>query len=246
MKRTSGWAAGVAAMLAPVAAIAAHSAWSGEGGPLLALAPLLLIPVICLIAGAAAGWPSGWYALMARFPDTGEAAVLKLSWRSGVMGRIWVRMGGLLTLEACASGLRVSILRAFAPFCRPFLVPWREIAASPVNVVFRPMVRLDMGEPPVGVLRIDARTWDVLSQAAQGSARGVVSTTPAITDARLAAHGLLQWAFGTGLAAAFLYFAPSALSHGAGRLPLAVCIALPGGLLGIATTIQFLIESRRT
>jgi hypothetical protein len=65
---------------------------------------------------------SGWFRLMARFPDQAMEPLLRIRGQSGSMG-LGVGMRGILTLRVCDSGLRVGMTRIFGPFCRDFFVP---------------------------------------------------------------------------------------------------------------------------
>jgi hypothetical protein len=110
---------------------------------------------------------SGWFRLMARFPDRAEEPILRLRFRSGSMG-LGVSMRGILTLSVCPSGLRVGIWRVFGPFSRDFFVPWDEIAVSRKKLLFWSIAKLHFGNPPAGSLSIMASLADRLAQAAEG------------------------------------------------------------------------------
>jgi len=69
-----------------------------------------------------------WFELARRYPDRTEEASLRLRFQSGRMSG--VAMSGVLTLDVCATGLRVSIWRLFGPFSRPFFVPWNELTVT--------------------------------------------------------------------------------------------------------------------
>jgi hypothetical protein len=83
---------------------------------------LLFFAAMWLAMTTLLGAMSGWNGLEARYPDTGEPALLVLRGRSGQMGK-GVNMSGILRLSACRSGLRIGIARMFGPFQKPFLVP---------------------------------------------------------------------------------------------------------------------------
>ena len=126
--------------------------------------PLSLIAIWLFVVGVLS-LMSGWPELMKRFPDRPEPPLVKLDFLSGMMGA-GVRLGGILSLSACPSGLRIAMWRLFGPFCRPFFVPWREITAEPFTLLLTPMIRLRFGNPPAGVLMIRARVWERVSSAA--------------------------------------------------------------------------------
>ena len=73
-----------------------------------------------------------------------------------------VNLNGILTLSACRSGLSIRIWRVFGPFQKPLLVPWSEITAQPSRTFFTKMVKLGLGNPPNGKLKINAVSWSKL------------------------------------------------------------------------------------
>src|ERR1700691_5039150 len=93
---------------------------------------------------------SGWYGLMERYPDHGEAALAVLANQAGSLGGVSMR--GILKLSVCPSGLRIGIMRIFGPFCRDFFVPWEEIRATRATVWFQPVAKLEFGSPMIGSL----------------------------------------------------------------------------------------------
>ena len=117
---------------------------------------------ICVLLGAM----SGWYSLMARFPDRPEEALATFRFQSGYMGL--VRMGGILKLAVCPSGLRVGIWRIFGPFDRDFLVPWSELRVEDRGGWFGGRTSLGFGRDPVGRLEIGTGLASRLAGAAGG------------------------------------------------------------------------------
>ena len=101
--------------------------------------------------------PAGWFRLMTKFPDQKAKPVLRLSRQSGTMGS-GVHMRGALRLSVCSSGLRVGIMRLFAPFCRDFFVPWENIAITRRKGLLGPVVDLQFGSPVIGSLSISGNT----------------------------------------------------------------------------------------
>ncbi len=103
-----------------------------------------------------------WFALQEDYPPTDEAPRLVLRARSGAIGPLSllrVRYNGCVTLAACASGLRVSVWRVFAPLQRPFEVPWTDIDARPATGLFWRSVELKLGRPEITTLVISASIW---------------------------------------------------------------------------------------
>lgn len=111
------------------------------------------------------GFASGWFRLMERYPDRADEKPLQQLWmQSGQMG--WVSMRGVLHLSACRSGLRVSMLRIFGAFQRPYLVPWRDITVRRKDRwLVGQVAELEFGNPKIANLTVSARVADRLAQA---------------------------------------------------------------------------------
>ena len=154
MPRVTGW--GEAPLSTPLAIA-------------LAAGILLFFVALWLLITTVLGGLSGWSALARRFPDRTEAPRFELRGQSAAMG-MGVQLRGILTFSACPSGLRVAIARVFAPFSKPFLVPWSEIEARPRGGMFVDMMRLGLGRPEAGAMTVTARTWQRLSSDGQGRA----------------------------------------------------------------------------
>ena len=192
-----------------------------------------------LVVTTILGITSGWFRLQQRFPSKKEVSRLTLKMLSGRMG-LGVHMGGVLTLSACPSGLRVRMLRLFGPFGRPFMVPWEQVKAEPRTLFFLPSVRLSFGDPEVGNLTIDARLWQRL--ASQSSIPGSASELPPVSVKRAGYRMALLWFAVTTFAAAFFYLAPRAT--GQIGIPLAVCSIFPGVSFGTMMLVRFLQQIR--
>jgi hypothetical protein len=104
------------------------------------------------------GITSGWFRLQRAFPDHMEEPVERLLFQSGAMGGAMpANFGYCLTLEICATGLRVSLLRLLGPFQRPFFVPWSSIRVSRRRILFRRFYELSFGTPATGNLLLAER-----------------------------------------------------------------------------------------
>lgn len=110
---------------------------------------------------------SGWPGLESRFPDQDDEAVTTIRGASGVLGGN-VRMKGALKLTACRNGLRVAMSPIFAPFSKPFYVPWEQIRVARTKGVFTSFADLTFGSPEAGRLKITAGLADRLAKAASG------------------------------------------------------------------------------
>ena len=158
-----------------------------------------------LAVGTMLGFMSGWFNLQQWYDAPSEKPLLKLRGQSGSMG-LGVSLGGILTLSAHQRGLGIGIWRIFGPFQRPFLVPWNEIEATPSKTWFTPMVKLSLGKPAIGSLKINARSWSKLVDAA-GAAVGLgILPAPRVSNTSIARGMLLEWFATTAFAATFFYF----------------------------------------
>src|SRR5260221_5491993 len=113
------------------------------------------------------GFFSRWYFLMQQFPDWDEKPILQLKWQSGTM-RFGVRMGGILRISVCPSGLRIGMLRVFGLFCRDFFVPWARIRVARKNCLFWQLADLKFGNSKWAKLAVSAGVADQIARAAAG------------------------------------------------------------------------------
>ena len=195
-----------------------------------------------LVVTTVLGFASGWFSLQARYTSGDDVALLTLRARSGSMG-IGVALNGILTLQACPSGLRISIWKIFAPFQRPILVPWKEIRATPSRSLFAPAVRLSFGLPAIGRLKIDARAWQRLREAAvEGNVRELPPATPHVSVEAMIEAMLFQWAVLTLGAGSFFYFGPRLL-WGQADTTIAMSFGFPAVVFAIGTAVRFLRQA---
>ena len=184
------------------------------------------------------GLLSGWFRLVAKYPDENVEPVLRVRGQSGTMG-LGVSMKGILTLSVCPSGLRVGMMRVFGPFCRDFLVPWESIKVTRKKTLFWPVAKLQFGDPVVGTLNISGRVANRLARAAMGrwSEEGPF---PEAKRSDIVRRLLAEWAVCTCFAALFFILAPLALAPAAGRPPVLVAILFPAIVFGVFTVVRFL------
>jgi hypothetical protein len=195
--------------------------------------------LLWLLSTSALGLFSGWFQLQARFPCNDDAPLLRLRMQSGTMGW-WVNLNGILSLEACSSGLRVGIWRIFGLFQRPFQIPWDQIEAEPVTRFLIPMVRLRFGRPEAGRLTITIRAWERLKAASQGMA----APASAATTNRLVRAFVLQWAAITVFAGSFFYLVPHFFAQPTAPIPVTLCFGFPAIFFGVALFVRFLFQAR--
>lgn len=191
------------------------------------------------------GFMSGWFNLQQWYPDDGsEEPLLQLRGQSGRMG-VGVHMGGILKLRAYSSGLGIRVFRVFGPFQKPLRIPWGEIDAVPSSSLFVPMVKLHLGRPENGTLKISARSWSRLVDAVPkgADAKQFQMPTAAPVSTMSFARGMLfQWLLITAVMAAFFYFG-SRSGDGQAAVPLGVCIGFPAVIVGIGQLIRYARES---
>lgn len=118
--------------------------------------------LLWLLITTVLGFLSGWYRLMQQYPNCEEKALLQINHQSGFVG--WVGMRGILNIGVCSSGVRISIMKIFGPFCRDFFVPWNEISVKRKDYFFWQTVTFQFGKPSVGKLSIDTHIADKIAR----------------------------------------------------------------------------------
>jgi hypothetical protein len=206
---------------------------------------LLLFPLYFVglwwCATVVLGLISGWYRLMQQFPDREETPLLTLKNQSGSLG--CVAMTHILNLSACPSGLRVGIMRVFAPFSRAFFVPWDAITIERKDWFFWRTANLSFGRPSSGRLRLPAELAGRLARAVPGrwpEPGQFPEQTPSDTRARL----FKRWALLTAGASAFFLLAPRLMAPRAARVPVAIAILFPAIAYGIIAIVAYIRRPR--
>lgn len=191
------------------------------------------------------GFLSGWFNLQQWYPDEGgEEPLLTLNGQSGSMGA-GVGLNGVLKLRAYPSGLGLSIRRIFAPFQKPLKIPWSEIEAEASTSFFVPMVKLNLGKPANGRLKISARSWSRLVDAVPSSSSGTPIQMPVAVPVSAGAFAralIVQWIAMSAFASAFFAFFWMRTAPRAG-VPLVLCVGLPIAFFGVAQLIRYGRES---
>jgi hypothetical protein len=179
---------------------------------------------------------SGWFRLMAAYPDQSIEPVLRLRAQSGAMGGVSMR--SVLTLSVCPTGLRVGIMRLFGPFCRDFLVPWESIAVVRKKTLFGPVTELQFGKPVIGRLRIQTQAADRIAGAAAGCWPEPGPLPEQKPEDRIRSL-LAGWAVMTSLAALFFIFVPRVVGPSDAGPPIAVAILFPAIVFGVVSIVRF-------
>ena len=115
---------------------------------------------------------SGWASLQDEYPDRpDDQPHLTLRAQSGSMGYFplgGVQFGNCLRLEACETGLRISVWKLLSPRSKPIFVPWTRISAEVTHTWFFRFVRLKFGNPEKGRLAIRPRVAKKLADGSRG------------------------------------------------------------------------------
>jgi hypothetical protein len=199
----------------------------------------IFFAAVWLFASVILGLMTGWFSLQQWYEEPSGKPLLQMRGLSGGMG-FGVSLGGILRLGAHPTGLAVGISRVFAPFQRPFLVPWSEIQTEPTRTLFTPMVRLRFGNPPSGSLKISALAWSKLVTAAKASSPAKLPDVPPITGGQVARGMLFEWVSISAVGGLF-FFLVSRSGPGPG-IPLAICIGLPAVVVGIGQLFRYAKE----
>lgn len=194
-----------------------------------------------LIVTGLLGAMSGWFSLQQWYERPSEEPFLKLTRQWGSMGTLGVSFKGILTLAAYRSGLGLSVPRIFGPFQHPFVVPWNEIDAAPSRSFLTPLVKLSLGRPANGSLKISARSWAKLVAAAPLTAGIRMPETPSISQRSMAVGMLLEWLLVTAFASSLFYVVTN-VGNGPG-LSLWLCILAPAVGFGIGQLMRFARQS---
>lgn len=180
---------------------------------------------------------SGWFRLMARYPNQIAEPLLRARGQSGSMG-LGVSMHGILTLSVCHLGLRVGIMRLFGPFCRDFFIPWEAISITRKNVLFWRVAKLQFGSPGVGSLTIPAHIANKLASAVMGR-WPETGPFPEEKHRDTFRRLLTQWAVITCVAALFFTIVPLAVAPPGSRPPIVVAILFPAIIFGVVTIARY-------
>ena len=183
---------------------------------------------------------SGWFRLMARFPNQTMEPILRVRGQSGSMG-LGVSMQRILTLSVCPTGLRVGMMRVFGPFCRDFFVPWEAISITRKKLLLWPVAKLQFGSPGVGSLTIPAHVANRLAHAAMGR-WPETGPFPEEKHRDTLRRLLIQWAAITCVAALFFTLAPLAAAPTGSRPPIVVAILFPAIVFGVVTIVRYVRE----
>lgn len=183
---------------------------------------------------------SGWFRLMAKFPNQTVEPLLRIRGQSGSMG-LGVSMRRILILGVCPSGFRVGIMRVFGPFCRDFFVPWDDIMVTRKTILLWSVAKLQFGSPPIGSLTIPAHVANRLARAAMGR-WPETGSFPAEKHRDTFRRLLAEWAGITCAAALFFTLVRLTIAPTEGRPPIVVAILFPALVFGVVTIVRYIRE----
>jgi hypothetical protein len=186
---------------------------------------------------------AGWPELSAKYPNRfDEHALASFSFQVGRMRTVTLQ--GVLKVAVCESGLRVGIVRAFAPFDKPFFVPWQELNVSIEAAGLLP-ITLTFGNPAIGALCITSELAQEL-QSVAGTRWPNAATIASELAAKPKTALLRQWLTITSLAAAFFYLAPRLLAPAKEAPSLLFAVLFPAIFFGIGLRLRhWMARARR-
>jgi hypothetical protein len=154
-----------------------------------------------------------------------------------------ISMRNVLNLSVCQSGLRVGMVRFVGPFCRDFLVPWKDITIVRTKRLFWPVAKLQFGNPKVGTLTLSAHIANKLARAADVAwpERGPF---PEEKLGKTAWRYFIQWALLTGFVASFFTLVTRVAAPHGPHAPILVTVLFPAVIFGIAAAVQFFRDRR--
>ena len=197
--------------------------------------PLFFV-AMWLFATTMTGVLSGWFGLQQWYADDGgEEPLLTLRRQSGQMS-MGVALNGCLALSAYPTGLGIRMWRLFGLFQKPLKVPWSEITAEPSRTFFVPMVKLSLGQPANGTLKINANSWSRLVEAVRPVAKVPLPEVPPVDNGATARAMVIQWAFISLIFGLFVYLSGH-LQPGAG--PPLIALVVPPIIFGIALFVRY-------
>jgi hypothetical protein len=200
--------------------------------------------IIWLLLSALIGLLTGWYTLMACYPDRAERAVAKRSKAPATMGG--ASLNGMLSIAVCPSGLRFAMNRFFAPFSRSFLVPWSDIKiAQKHSFMPHPRTILLLGEAGRKVTLSPEFMSALMRDGASVWPEALL--LPFETDHQFARRLFKQWIVATLIATVLLTVVPTLLMD----VPsddglLALGLAIPAITIGVNYLLTYFRYRRGT
>jgi hypothetical protein len=201
----------------------------------------LFFATLWLTATSILGLLSGWFRLMAKYPDQSAEPILQIRGQSGRMG-LGVSMSGVLTLSVCPSGLRVGMMRVFGPFCSNFFVPWEDISVIRKRSLLWRVAEIQFGSPVVGTLSVRTHVANRLAREAKGR-WPETGSFPEEARGDIFRRLFAEWVVVTSLGALFFILVPLAVAPRGARPPILVAILFPAIVSGAVFAVRFLVAS---
>ena len=175
--------------------------------------------------------------LTVAFPDSPEEALVRLTLLTGSFGDS-ARMGRIMNLEACPSGLRVRPVAIAGLDLGTFFVPWGQLRVERKAGSYLNRAVLVFGDPEFGRLNIPAHVANRIARAVPGKWPEHVAfldETPGHALATVAR----AWILGTAVSSAlFMALVWMTQREGSSSPPLVLILVVPV-CLGVVSIVSY-------
>lgn len=137
---------------------------------LVALAPLIALPLIGTLVCLMLSLVGGWRRLAARYPATRPPHGRRFAWQSASVGP--VRYNNALIVHVAEDGLGFSVPFFLRPGHAPLFIPWSAVSRrEKVKFLWHERVRLEIGSPAIARIHLNPEVLDAAPVTAKGGAR---------------------------------------------------------------------------
>lgn len=129
--------------------------------------PLLWIAICSLLMAV-----SGWNRLAERYPERSDRLLQSLQFQSGAIGPnplASINFSACLTFDVGRKGLRIKVMRLFAPFSQPIFVEWSKLTVRQRKFLGFPYYDLMFGGADDGHMLISRRAGNRIARASGGA-----------------------------------------------------------------------------
>src|SRR6185312_6478184 len=119
--------------------------WIDNHGLIFGALLVIWFAAVWCLACVSLSRANAWRQLSRHFRTQAPFPAARWTFQSGYM-RYRVRMGNVLTVGADCHGLYLAVLPLFRLGHPPLLIPWSEIEVSRTRILFRDMVRFELGK----------------------------------------------------------------------------------------------------
>lgn len=204
---------------------------------------LLLVPM-WFASVALLGIVSGWRALVRKYPNRPEKALLQLDGQSGAMG-VGIQLKRILSFSVCPSGLRVGVQRLPGVFLQGFFVPWNEIKLGKRRTLSSFLITFAFGNPTVGSIHISQQLFNDLVCGSLGQWPDLPEL-PKESILDILAYEFRFWIIWTCVTVTFLIIAPRLISYGGPQPSVLEGIVIPTITLGVICIARSIYKSIAT